>query len=1747
MREATKKEIDNFIKYRSLHIALVERLGKLAFNEDYSNHDFDKCTANKKDLAVYAIRNAYLNKECEPSEEELKEIGKLPGKHIKNNRHHPEYWDIEITERNWDDNNPTPCTPHKMPDRYIREMACDWSAVSLKKNAPIFAWFNKTCIGENKRFDFTERQLEYLKDCLKQVEKVIVKNNITYPGLKYDAEQVEPLKESKEDNFKKWFGDSKVVNEDGSPKVVYHTQSDWDYYHHNKQELPIKFNTFDNKYSKYGFFFTDNKKFRDVWAKEFYQNNDSNYKYDCYLKIENPLEINCNNSNFESIPLKYITSVFDKIENKKDSKLSKDFIKFCFNENGYKENYETEEEAILNFTYEYNTYTDEICEFIVSSKLLNSKIDGIIFSNIIEDYVININDSITEYIVFNPNQIKSVNNNGNFSTESNNIYESLKLEEADRSRFINPNPNLTPEQKEELISLFKKFTTLGGNIKWGSKEVNNWTYEQFLPYIQASKQSKNQSFKNGLEGLVQGEDYEVIGKYDDGTISYAIFDYKASVVIASNQVEPQVFTPLPHWAFTDEVKDLKVFPFGKPENPSCDLDRSVNPPRIVKEFAERDTIFPGAKWCTAMQTSDGHWNEYTQHKIKLAYICSPSQEEMKWKKTALVKYDRNTSWGDDAELYDSFDNSHAPEEYPNQQVIEDIISWMKNHKVPKQDLVKSGFLVLDEKTGLYNNTVEKHINDMWDQLFDYDENGNRTARYKIGTWKGTWSCKDNTCKDSPRVVQGRFMASMLTSLEGCPYIVGGDFDITASMLNNLVGGPVAVSGNYYCTRCHLKSLDGAPLTTSHTFDCSDNDLITLEGAPKQVGGGFFCENNENLKSLKGCPESIDSNLLLRGCKNLESIEGIAHRVGGFIDLSDCKKIKNRNLPENCKAKEGVYWPWTDEEISDTMDNITKMSDEEIHDLLKTNESKIKEHKLSNNQEIFFKNSKCRDKNGNLIICYHGSPNDFDTFSKKKIGSSTDYGLFGPGFYFTDNKEKAEGWGENSNSKNYHIYKVYLNMINPYIIDSKKSEDDYFEIYGKGMAEAAKKDGFNPEKDNLTECDGPNLQKCRKENLDRFLSKYDGIIQTYVPDYPGNDKDFHQYVVYEPNQIKFITNQNPTSKNSMKESKITESEDITQSENFKKWFKNSKIVDKNGNPLLVYHGTPKGKFDVFKNRDNLFYFTDKKEHAEWMGNWTDNDDVTVYSCYLSIQNPKIIDADENWWGDIYGDSEDFEDGTSTRDFAMAAKYEGYDGAIIYNVFEGGDGEILTNTYVAFSSNQIKSIDNNGDFSMESDNIYEKVDKPIMIEGVSADDKDQILKFGDLIHNHGLEHHDLPGHECWSGLKEKAGDIYIVTDMTGRRIQNTESDDVNKVKEIRNFLAKKYNEIFKIMKLSSQTENIELSEYKLTEDGECGGCVGGGESVSSGCNFSSNFTGFAPEKVNKKIILNSNLSDFDTEAKKVLKESILDIPHKEYCKDVLTEDDRLQTEVRKQIVNTVKKWKKQINFNFKVTGLYAKGSLLTKRYNDDTDLDVSIYTNMTQEQLDEIYDIIPKGQNITGTNHPLDFYVLIDGEETNEKNLDNIYDVAKDKWIKRTEEYSNELPLEYVMQTCNFFINGCVIALNNYENDKILYNYYKNLSSENYELSNDELIEILSDKKKDLLSDLDGLRMATHMISSFRQEAYDDEPIPFGVSIEVLNDNVHVTLNEQLAKLLEKFAIRDKLRDAIKECETLLGLDKEEGTI
>ena len=89
-----------------------------------------------------------------------------------------------------------------------------------------------------------------------------------------------------------------------------------------------------------------------------------------------------------------------------------------------------------------------------------------------------------------------------------------------------------------------------------------------------------------------------------------------------------------------------------------------------------------------------------------------------------------------------------------------------------------------------------------------------------------------------------------------------------------------------------------------------------------------------------------------------------------------------------------------------------------------------------------RNSKIRNRKGQLIVCYHGTNAEFDEFKEDFISeNSGNIGWFGKGFYFTNNKKLAQGYGKN-------LKRCYLNITQPFVYSSP---DSIYELLSYGVS------------------------------------------------------------------------------------------------------------------------------------------------------------------------------------------------------------------------------------------------------------------------------------------------------------------------------------------------------------------------------------------------------------------------------------------------------------------------------------------------------------------------------------------------------------------------------------------------------------------------------------------------------------------------------------------------------------------------
>jgi len=143
-------------------------------------------------------------------------------------------------------------------------------------------------------------------------------------------------------------------------------------------------------------------------------------------------------------------------------------------------------------------------------------------------------------------------------------------------------------------------------------------------------------------------------------------------------------------------------------------------------------------------------------------------------------------------------------------------------------------------------------------------------------------------------------------------------------------------------------------------------------------------------------------------------------------------------------------------------------------------------------------SKIVDENGEPLVTYHGTKNKFDEFKFEKMSWEARLSQQGPGFYLTNNKKEASGYGKPMNA--------FASIKNPLIVSaasSSISKEQAYELFKNGDYDYFYSDYL------------PFYTKTKEENLtkDQLIKKYvDGMVVGF-----GFDKKVLQNIKRAYNQ------------------------------------------------------------------------------------------------------------------------------------------------------------------------------------------------------------------------------------------------------------------------------------------------------------------------------------------------------------------------------------------------------------------------------------------------------------------------------------------------------------------------------------------------------------------------------------------------------------------------------------------------------
>ena len=378
-----------------------------------------------------------------------------------------------------------------------------------------------------------------------------------------------------------------------------------------------------------------------------------------------------------------------------------------------------------------------------------------------------------------------------------------------------------------------------------------------------------------------------------------------------------------------------------------------------------------------------------------------------------------------------------------------------------------------------------------------------------------------------------------------------------------------------------------------------------------------------------------------------------------------------------------------------------------------------------------------DDQGNKLPLYHGAVEFFNSFKPSKRGS------FGSGVYLSADPEVASRYAVESaegekRSTGAQVYKLHAGLSNPLKIKQgplAPKEALMAAGYTSEKADAV----WNKALENHGNL-GPEIQSKLK------AMGHDGIVVVNPDGTP------HEVVVFDPAQVKSATANTGAFDNSTRDIRYQPLHTMFP-DKFKQWFGDyeqapdqaSKVVDENGRPLVLMHGTKRPGFDKFdmdrtvemgmhfgdaaqandfvaSTPFSLKHFTESTQHPESLLYDSSRKDA-MFPVYLNIRKP--LTAPDKFGTDSMGflawlhnnriiDPHYIDAATAQAKMNEYKKSwdiikqglmdKGYDGVKYVNKHEGNAGDANNIAWIAFHPEQIKSaIGNQGEFSKRNPDI------------------------------------------------------------------------------------------------------------------------------------------------------------------------------------------------------------------------------------------------------------------------------------------------------------------------------------------------------------------------------------------------------------------------------------------------------------
>ena len=262
------------------------------------------------------------------------------------------------------------------------------------------------------------------------------------------------------------------------------------------------------------------------------------------------------------------------------------------------------------------------------------------------------------------------------------------------------------------------------------------------------------------------------------------------------------------------------------------------------------------------------------------------------------------------------------------------------------------------------------------------------------------------------------------------------------------------------------------------------------------------------------------------------------------------------------------------------------------------------------------------------------------------------------------------------------------------------------------------------------------------------------------------------------------------------------------------------------------------------------------------------------------------------------------------------------------------------------------------------------------------------------------------------------------------------------------------------------------------------------------------------------------------KDFITESIIDIPRRTYAPGVFDNADTKEPKIKSEIIGMIMKQFTEFKKEYPILDYSLIGSILTKRYRDDADLDINILFDVPKEKQEEERIRLSKkylsvknpdnvqGKLIPGTKHPINYYFITDKKTYDDQNkkADAVYDIGKNKFIKRPDDFVFDIDM--YIKDFNKKVQEIDVIRGELKRDIIDYDELKDLTH------NDilDLQDKINSKLEEIEDNIKQIIKVGDNVESDRRAAFDTDMTPDEIRIYGIKNRLPKNV---IYKMLEKY--------------------------